>query len=367
MPPSPRNGTRPVRLAAAELRQALTLPEAERAGRVREAKEWLLSAADNQGRESAVAREQYFAAPPSTEARTVSTAQALAGIIADAQVGNTLIAAGQALGEAGVQTGPGVLDDAILALESTPDFAGQIEPALHFSAPPTRSATLEDAAKTFQSRVQDTLNTLVTQSREAGGTVVDKLLKLDGAKALEALAQLGGPLASLPDAGVFIKKGLEKLKQAMHSLRDLLDADGLQQVKQKLTDAWKHLTDGTFMDLLLAWAFDESRIDDTVRKALAQTSLSSSTVDGASDLLLPLQDGYKTRMAWTKALSGIIAGGAGLLLLSGPFGAGPVVIVAAGAYLLILVAILLMGRDYAGEKGLFHEGRGILGIAESLL
>ena len=79
------------------------VPEAERAGRVREAKEWLLSAADNQGRESAAALEQYFAAPPSTEARTVSTAQALAGIIADAQVGNTLIAAGQALGEAGVE------------------------------------------------------------------------------------------------------------------------------------------------------------------------------------------------------------------------------------------------------------------------
>jgi hypothetical protein len=367
MAANPRNGTRPVRLAAEDLRRALTLPDAERAGRVREAKEWLLSAADNQGRESAAAREQYFAAPPSTEAMTVSTAQALAGIIADAQVGNTLIAAGQALGEAGVQTGPGVLDDAILALESTPDFAGQIETALHFSAPPTRSATLEDATRTFQSRIHDTVNALVTQSREAGGTVVDKLLKLDGAKALEALAQLGGPLATLPDAGVFIEKGIEKLKQAMHSLRDLLDADGLQQVKQKFNDAWQHLTDGTFIDMLLAWAFDKSRIDDTVKKALAQTSLSSSRVDGASDLLLPLQDGYKTRMAWTKTLAGIIAGGAGLLLLSGPFGAGPVVIVAAGAYLLILAAILLMGRDYAGEKGLFHEGKGILGIAESLL
>ena len=224
-----------------------------------------------------------------------------------------------------------------------------METALRFSATPTRSVNLEDATKTFQSRVQDTVNTLITQSREAGSTVVDKLLKLDGAKALEVLGQLGGPLASLPDVGVFIKKGIQKLKQAMHSLRDLLDADGLQEAKQKLTEAWGHLTDGTFMDRLLAWAFDKSRIDDTVRKALAQTSFSSSTVDGASDLLLPLQDGYKTKMAWTKSLTGLISGSAGVLLLLGPFAAGQVVIVTAGAYLLILTAILLIGRDCRGE------------------
>src|SRR5262244_525180 len=133
MPPIPNTGTRPVRLAAAELRQALSLPEAERAARVREAKEWLIQAADDQGRQSAAAREQYFSAPPSSEAKTISTADALAGILADAQVGNTLIAAGHALGEAGVEAKPGVLDDAILSLESSPDVAGQIAASLHFS------------------------------------------------------------------------------------------------------------------------------------------------------------------------------------------------------------------------------------------
>jgi hypothetical protein len=367
MPSGTRNGTRPVRLAAAELRQALALPEAERATRIREAKEWLLSAADNQGRESAAAREQYFSAPPSTEARTVSTAEAFEGIIADAQVGNTLIAAGQALGEAGTQAGPGALDDAILALESTPDFAVQIETALHFAAEATHSANLADATKTFQTRVQETLTTLVTQSREAGGAVLDKLLKVNGTKALEALAQLGGPLAMLPDLGVFIKKGVEKLVQAMHSLRDLLDSDALREVKEKLTAWWKHLTDGTLIDMLLAWAFDKSGIDDTVKKALAQTSLSANAVDGASDLLPPLQEGFKSKMAWSKALAGVVGGGAGLLLMIGHLAAGPVAAVAAGAYLLILAAIMLIGRDYAGEKGMFHEGKGVLGVAESLL
>jgi hypothetical protein len=360
-------GTRSVRLAATELREALTLPAAERAARVRAAKEWLLRAADDQGRESDTARSLYFAAPPATSAKTVSTAETLAGIIAEAQVANTLIAAGQALGETGGEARPEALDDAIVALDSTTDFAVQIESALHFSAQPTHSPDLSTATKTFQSRVQETLNTLVTGARDASRTVVDKLAKLDPTAALDALAQLGGPLAKLHDIGVFIKKGFEKLQQAMNSLRELLNADALREVKEKLNALWNHLSDGTLVDSLLAWVFHRQEIDSAVPNALAKTGLAATAVDSATDLLPALEEGFKSKMAWSKALTAVIAGSAGLVLMFGHVAAGPVALVTAGAYLLILTAIVLIGRDYAGRTGLFHEGKGILGVVESLV
>lgn len=362
----PKNGSRAVRLAATDLRQALALPEPQRESRVREAKKWLLSAAEDQGRESAAATEQYFSAPPSTGETTVSAADALAGIMADAQVGNTLIAAGHALNETGSGANPAVLDDAILALESTPDFADQIATALNFAGTPTHSADLDGAAQTFQSRIDESLKTIVKEAHDTGGKVVDQLLKVDGTKALEALAQLGGPLAKLPDFGVFIKRGIEKLRQAMDSLMRLLDNEALRQVKENLTAFWNHLTDGALVDSLLAWAFDKHAIDGAVTKAVGLKSLKVEAFDSASDLLPPLGEGFKSKMTWANALTGVVAAGVGLLLFTGVVAAGPLAIFTAGAYLLILAAVVIIGRDYAGKKGLFHEGKGILGVAESL-
>ena len=357
--------TRAVYLAAKDLRQALSLPEDQRPARVRQAKEWLLSASDQQGREAAALRAQYFSAPPSTPAKAVSTADALASILADAQVGDTLIAAGGALGEQGATPSPQVLDDALLRMQSAPDLGVRMA-ALHFAAEATHSADLPSATKTLRDRAEETLQTLVSQAHQAGGAVVDQLARVDAGKALEALSKLGGPLARLPELGVFIQKGIEKIRGAMQTLIDLLGRVGLSDIRDRMTKIWNKLTDGTFIDSLLGWAFDRQPIENAVSVAAAKTSLTVSAIDSASDLLPPLGEGYTAKMTWAKTLSGLIAAAAGMLLTFGVVAAGPVAEFSAGAYLLILAAIIVIGRDYAGENGLFHQGKGILGVIEAL-
>jgi len=359
-----RQGTRSIRVAATELRKALTLPEAERALRVRDAREWLLSAADEQGLEATQAREKYFTAPASAADKTISAVEALTAILDQAQTAQTLIAAGHAINETGAGGDAAALDNAIVALESGPDFATVL--ALHFSVEPTRSPDLPTAMQTLRSRTDESMKTLVSEAHHAGSKVVEKLIRIDSTKALEALANLGGPFEKLPDLGILIRKGIEKLQSAIDSLKWLLDEEALKQVKEKITALWKHVQDGTLLDSLLAWTFEDRKIQATLQEIAEKQTPASGRVDGASDLLPALGEGFKNQMKWASTLNTVVAASSGLLLIAGVVAAGPLAAFTVGAYLLILAAIVIIGRDYAGRKGHFHDGNGILGVIESV-
>jgi hypothetical protein len=363
---TPAVNMRDVRLAAQDLRNALNLGEAERARRIREAKTWLLSAADEYGVASAAATELYFSAPSPGTPAGGAPVDALTAILSDAQVGTTLIAAGHALGEGDAAPDTAPLDSAISAFE-TVDVRSRAVAVLNFAAEPTRSTDFESATKTLRTRAEETLTTLITQAHAAGAQVVDKLKKVDAAKALEALSQLGGPLENLPQLGELIRKGIKKLQTAMDTLLKLLDSAGLQAVKEKLTAFWNKLSDGTLIDSLLGWAFARESVQAAVDKAAAAATMPVAAFDKASDVLPTIGEDFKQKMAWAKTLTGVVAGGSGVLVLVGAISAGPVAVFVAGAYLLVLAAILLMGRDYAGEGAMFVHGKGLRAIIESVM
>jgi hypothetical protein len=173
-------------------------------------------------------------------------------------------------------------------------------------------------------------------------------------------------MAKLPQAGDLVKRGIEKLQRAIDALLKLLDNEALKAVKDKLTEFWSKLTDGTLVDSLLDWAFGRDSIQTAVAKVTAMPNLAVTVFDGASDLLPPLEEGFKTKMSWARTLTGLIAAGMGLLLFAGVVAAGPLAVFGGGAYLLILAAILVIGIDYAGKGGVFHQGKGVRGVIESL-
>ena len=365
MTPKALATTRNVRLAAQDLRSALDLPDNERAPRLREAKQWLISAADDHAAASARATERYFSAPPADGTAIEMPIDVLSSILEDTQVGNTLIAAGHALDETGSGGSVRALDDAISGLQ-TVDFRSQALVALNFAGEPTHSADIAAAAQTLRVRANECMNTFVTEARAAGSQVITQLSKVDSAKALEALSRLGGPFAQLPQIGVLIKKGIERLQRAMDSLVKLLDAAGLKETKEKLTALGSKLRDGTLIDSLLQWALGGDSVKAAIDKVLGTSTVGTSTLDGASDLLPPLGEGFKTKMAWARTLTGVIAAGAGLLLVVGVAAAAPVAVFTAGAYLLVLAAIIVVGRDYAGNGDFFLQHKGLRAIIESL-
>jgi hypothetical protein len=366
MPPQPPRATRNVRLAAQDLRDALDLPEDQRAARVRDAKRWLVSAADEQGESSSRVAQLYFTGPAGESPAAEPTgADALAAILADAEVATTLIAAGHALGESGTGLETAPLDDAISSLHTfeahTDAFAMQ-----NFQGEPIHSKDPAAATQTLRSRTDETLRTFVMEARSAGGQVVEKLSKVDAAKALEALSQLGGPMQKLPEFGELVKKGIAKLQGVADSLMKLLGDAGFGAVKEKLTAFWSKLKDGTLVDSLLGWVFGRESIETALDRAAGIPAIVVAAFDSASDSIPLLGDSFKGKMSWAKTLTGIVAAGAGLLLCIGAVAGGPLAIFTAGTYLLILAAILLIGRNYAGDGGIFVQGKGLRATIESL-
>jgi len=120
------------------------------------------------------------------------------------------------------------------------------------------------------------------------------------------------------------------------------------------------------IDSLLQWALGGDSVKAAIDKVLGTSTVGTSTLDGASDLLPPLGEGFKTKMAWARTLTGVIAAGAGLLLVVGVAAAAPVAVFTAGAYLLVLAAIIVVGRDYAGNGDFFLQHKGLRAIIESL-
>jgi hypothetical protein len=362
MPFRSRSETRSVRVAAVELRKALALPEVERAGRVREATAWLLATANEQGRERTGLREQYFVDQAFSEQTTISAEGALAQILDVAQTAHILIAAADAVNGISHSADTSALDRAIDALDSTTDFTT----ASHFMIEQKHSPDLPSARQTLRLRVNESLETLITEAQRAGSNVVERFRKIDATKAFEALASLGGPFERLPDLSVLVQAGVEKLQSAFEWLIRLLGSDCIKDVKNKLIDMLAAATDGTLLRSFLALMFEQQQILSAFDKLAALSALTIARIDAASDLLPLLNDGFKKKMNWVTSLTAAVASCSALMITLDSAAAANLTAFAAAAYLLVLVAILLVGRDYAGHTGIFHDGNGILGVIESL-
>src|SRR5262249_50969253 len=141
------------------------------------------------GREHAPIVERRFAEEEVTGAKPVLDEVTLAGVAADLQVANTLIAASYAVGETG-EPNPNVLDEALLRLDNARAAFATAPQTLGFVEEKVHSLDLPQAIETFRMRAEDALATLVTEARAATGSIVTSLAKIDGQKVLEAIGTL---------------------------------------------------------------------------------------------------------------------------------------------------------------------------------
>ena len=358
--------TRPVRLAAQRLQEALKAPESRRAAEIREAKDWLLSAADEHEGEAVKTRNQMFAETEMTAKPEQLASDVMAAVLSDVHVANTLMAAGNALEETDADPNPELLNQAVFGMEETAPLQEQTERVLAFSAEPIHSTDLPSARATFQRRADETLNSLISAANDASGNLISAMKKVDGQKLLDGPSQLGGPLADLPKAGNLFRKGVEKIQNAFDFLRRVLDSQLVSEVKEKLGELWSKIKDGTWADALLGWAFNVRTVRELLAKAATSDKVGADHLDRATDSFAPLAENFSTEMTWAKTITSAVSFGSGLLLLAGVT-AGSSALFLAGAYLSILAAILVMGRDSAGSGKLFHGNRGVSSIVEALI
>jgi hypothetical protein len=358
--------TNQVRLAAQQLRAAIHAPEARRAKEIREATDWLVSAADQHENDAARARQGFMAettAPQSEQTK----ADVMLVVISDLYVANTLMAAGHALQETEAPPDPKLLDQALIGLHQSATVDQETIRAFAFTSTPVHSADLPSARDTFRERTGEALAELVSQSKDACSGAIAGLKKLDPQNALDALGQLGGPLAELPKLGVLFRKGVEKLENALDFLKNMLDSAGLGEIKKKLTEFWDKIMDGTWADGLLDWIFSLGAVKALLPSTAASDRFTVDEVDRATGNLAPVVEKFTGEMKWAKALAAAIGFAGPLLLAATHVTAGMSAVFLGGAYILILAAIIAMGRDSAGSGAWFHSNRGVRAIVERLI
>ena len=156
------------------------------------------------------------------EKRGKITEGLLATVVADLQVGSVLVAAGQAVGEAGVkftgQAAEDQLDEALASLEETTPvisrglsspLSGGAKPGrFNFSGspdnaqPPQAIESPDDASavNTFRTLSQQNMETFVSEFRGVALKVVDAIKEpLKKIKIMEVFEKLGGPVKTAAD------------------------------------------------------------------------------------------------------------------------------------------------------------------------
>jgi len=308
------------------------------------------------------------------------TEDALASVLADLQVANVLIAAGQTLGETGERAEPRFLNEALLRLENTTrtieqslasPLAEGVEPgrfgfAEEVAAPEAvQSADLPSAIETLKSRSDETLTALVNEAQGVMTSVLTALDKIDKAKVTAALSNLGFQVQALPRVGRLFRQGVEKLEGAIDALIRLLGSEALAQIKAKVEEIWQKVKEGEYVAQTLKWAFGVEATRTHIAEILGSEGLERAALDEASNALSQLVIKFKENMAMAQGLTSAVTL-AGTLLVLTPLAGPELALVTASAYVLILAAVVLIGMDYADSGRILQRVRGVGEIANSV-
>lgn len=343
-------------------------------------RELLLSLDDSAGAAGKIARLEEAARPgPATQLRFQSDApphggvmdlagedpeDSLREILFKVQSANMLIAAG--LATEGPQPAPSHLSQALDQIEQSQAAATAPATGFLFAAGSSvMSADLASARRTFRTDAQFALDRFVTEATEVIQSVLDQLKKLDPAKIADAIEALGKPFHDAVEAGRLLKKGIERLQNALQGLLDLLGSGALAQLKERASEVWDKFAKGEYTQELLSRTFGVEETGKTIDALLQSANLEIATLDSASNALRPLTESYAGKIALIKGLLAavaLIAGGLAFLHVAMPW----LPLLLGGAYTALMGATVLIGMNYAGRAGVLWWVAGVRDIADGL-
>jgi hypothetical protein len=325
------------------------------------------------------------------EKREKITEDVLATVVADLQIGSVLVAAGQAVGEAGAefkgQAAEDKLDEALASLEETTPvisrglsgpLTGGMKPGrFNFSGSPDKaqppqaieSPDVASAIKTFRTLSDQTMETFVSEFRGVAVEVVNAIkVPLKKIKIMEVFEKLGGPVRTAASMiGNLIKKGIQKIQSAIEALVRLIGNDNLTKIKDRIKELWGEIGKKKLNEWgndVLSKFIGVKATRETIEIILAG-ELKKDAVDRASNELSQLKQPYNDNMEMAKKAVGAISIVSGVLFLL-PIAGQQIALFAALAYLMILSVALLIAMDYCDSGQVLQRVRGVGEIANSL-
>ncbi len=285
-------------------------------------------------------------------------------ILFEVQSANMLIAAG--LATEGPRPASSHLSQALDQIEQTQAAATAPETGFLFAAGSSvMSADLASAKRTFRTDARFALDRFVTEATEVIQSVLDQLKKLDPAKIADAIEALGKPFHDAVEAGRLLKKGIERLQNALRGLLDLLGSGALAQLKERASQVWDKFAKGEYTQEMLSWTFGVEETGKSIDAILQSANLEIAGLDSASNALRPLTDSYGGKIAIVKGLLAavaLIAGGLAFLHVAMPW----LPLLLGSAYAALVGATVLIGMNYAGRAGVLQWVAGVRDIADGL-
>jgi hypothetical protein len=326
--------------------------------------------------------DSYFAfmfsereATPADSAGEENTEQLLAGVVAELQVANVLMAVGQAAGEGGVSGQRQLLGDAVAELEGTIEaFDRGTSQTGHFgfmplSAPAEESPDLPTAAEGFRRRAEETLTLVVTGSGAVVSSMVTKLRDLVPESFTEAMGKLGKEVETLPKVGKVLRLGLSKLEKVLNLLSRLFEKDFTASLKSWLQELWTKVSSGQLVPAVLEQAFDVTGARACVEDALKSASLERTRTDRAAQEMTLLQARFQEAITTIQALAkaaSLALTVAGVVAVFVPHLGAAMGGITALVYLLIIGVMVLLGMDYTDARLDLRRIDGVRTIANRL-
>lgn len=301
----------------------------------------------------------------------------LATIMTDLNIASMLMASGQSIGELGPQTDAELLDETLSAVGnsvrivegSLPGPLDRASPGrFGFSEGPAESVApspdLPTAIQNFRTSSEASLKVLIEGAKDAVMTIIRALTKLDINKVMEALGQIGSAI-ELPRVGRLFREGVDLLKSVLENLKNWLGKDLVEKVKEQVEKIWDKLKEGEYVASAIEWAFGVDTAREDIARILESNGLKQSALDEGSLAFTQLGVAFKENMGLLQGIAGAVTV-AGALLFLIP-GMGPqLTLAAASIYVLILGAVVLIGRDYA-DSGPLQRVRGVREIARGCI
>ena len=279
---------------------------------------------------------------------------------ADAAVAQVLFAASDAVGEQTARTGPDGLRHAVRSADANLVNLEPTAPAAHEFSGKRRfsSEDLTKATHLFQDQAKDALDRIM-ESSDAGVSKLFNALAAQKDKILDAFSKAAELFAAPSDAGFFIQKGWEKLLSALQVIRQIVNSDSLEQVREYLSEWEKAMS----VRAVLKKIFGYDELAAQIEALHLAISYPVERVDLSSSELAELKERFATMVGNIRTITAIAAP---LLSLSTIHLTGPLApLVMPACYALSIAAIVLLGRDFTGS-GLSNEGRGMRRIVEKL-
>ena len=300
-----------------------------------------------------VQRFQSFEATDVAQERAEASEDVLATALGELTIAQTLLGAAVATGQHEDAGAPSAeaLRTSLTAAGSVPSVleADAGEPAPAAGTGETLAPSLTDAVDHLRKQVDETLDTVVAASAESVTKAFTGLLDLAPDVVKQTIGALGERLKLGKIADRLFSTALWALDQGLAALGRLIPSRLLQSTRAEIERVYQRLREGRALDTFVAAMLGVPDLREYANHAFGRPGLAADRLAGCKSELIALTARYKRVMGVIEGIATAISLVSAALVIV-KFVLPHLALIVAGAQLLVVAAVLMVGIDYVDVR-----------------